>query len=327
MVNKAQIAILICCGAVVLCACAPASPSEAPLPAPSQVSPLASPLQTPGPDSPLAPSDSPLSQLDLLYHGPAGGNFQVFRRPPGQPPRQLTLSGISNAEPRWSPDGQTIAYTANLAEGRYELYLMNADGGNPRRLLKQNFAYNWGASWSPDGAQILFASNQSGMSQLYVVGLDGESPRQLTFEGNNFLGVWSPDGKRIAFTSDRSGSGDNEIYVMNADGSQVEQLTDNEVDDAAPAWSPDGRYLAYHSYEQGVFNIYLYEFATRRARALTREALATRFPTWSPDGRYVLCGQQLGEKEFQGLVIRVADGQIVERLPGAAALHARASAP
>lgn len=319
MTKKIPITLFVCGALAALCACSPTSP---PLDSPLPTSP---PLDSPLPAAP--PAGRALARLDLLYHGPAGGSLQIFRQPPGRPPRQLTLSGISNAEPRWSPDGRTIAYTANLAEGRYELYLMNADGSNPRRLLKQDFAYNWGASWSPDGAQILFASNQSGMSQLYVVGLDGENPRQLTFEGNNFLGDWSPDGKRIAFTSDRSESGDNEIYVMNADGSQVEQLTDNEVDDAAPAWSPDGKYLAYHSYEQGVFNIHLYDFAARRTRPLTREALATRLPSWSPDGNYVLCGQQVGENDFQGLVVRVADGQIIERLPGAAAMDARASAP
>lgn len=305
----------------VLSACAPASPP--------QPTPIASPIQTTAIsplDSPLPQASfalQPLSQMDLLYYSLQGGARHIFRRQPGRPPRQLTLSGLNNTEPRWSPDGRQIAYTANMAEGRYEIYLMNADGSDQRRLLKQDFAYNWGASWSPDGAQILFASNNSGFSQLYLVGLDGENPRQITFEGNNFLGAWSPDGRRIAFTSDRGGQGDNEIYVMNADGSQVEQLTDNAIDDAAPAWSPDGRYLAYHSYEQGVFNIYVYDFERRQSQALTREGLPVRFPVWSPDGRLILATQQRGEQEFDGLAIAFPTGQILERLPGAEDMRPR----
>ncbi|MCS7060503.1 MAG: DPP IV N-terminal domain-containing protein [Anaerolineae bacterium] len=314
---KHHLTLLGLCALTALVACAPANtPQSTPVASPIQATAL-SPL-----NSPLSPAD-PLAQLDLVYHSLQGGARHIFRRQPGRPPRQLTLNGLNNTEARWSPDGRQIAYTANMAEGRYELYVMNADGSDQRRLLKQDLAYNWGASWSPDGTQILFASNHSGFSQLYVVGLDGENPRQITFEGNNFLGAWSPDGRRIAFTSDRGGQGDNEIYVMNADGSQVEQLTDNAIDDAAPAWSPDGRYLAFHSYEQGVFNIYVYDLERRQSQAVTREALPVRFPAWSPDGRYILATQQPGEREFDGLVIAFPEGQVVQRLPGAEEMRAR----
>ncbi len=312
MSKKRSFFSLALCVAIALAACAPA---DAPAP-PADVltSPLASPL----------PAEDPLAKFDLVYYAFQGSSRHVFRRPPGQPPRRLTTDGLNNTEPRWSPDGRQIVYTANMAEGRYELYLMDADGGTPRRLLKQDFAYNWGASWSPDGRQILFASNESGLSQIYVVGLDGENPRRLTAEGNNFLPEWSPDGRRIAFTSDRGGEGDNEIYVMNADGSGVQQLTNNAIDDAAPSWSPDGKRLAYHSYEQGVFNIHLYDLERRQARPLTREALPVRFPAWTPDGRYVLATQELVERTtYEALVIDARSGQVVARLPMAEGLRAR----
>lgn len=288
------------------------APTDTPVP-PSLISPLESPL----------PNASVLDQYDLLYSSLQGGARHIFRKRPGAQPRQLTLSGIVNAEPRWSPDGKRIAYMAHLGGDRYEVYLMDADGSNPRRLLQRDFGYNWAPSWSPDGRLILFSSNRDGLANLYLVELDGRAPRRLTDEGNNFLGVWSPDGKRIAFTSDRRGEGDNEIYVMSADGSRLEQLTDNAVDDAAPAWSPDGRYIAYHSYQQGAHNIYVYDLQQRRTQALTREGYPVRHPSWTPDGRFVLATQQVGLEEYVGVVIAFPSGQIVERLPGAEWLQAR----
>lgn len=299
------------------CATAPESPSSRPSPD-LPVSPLQSPLV----------DDNLLRAYDLVYHALSGGARHIYRQPPNQPARQLTSSGLSNVEPDWSPDGAQIVYTASMADGRYELYVMNADGSNARRLLQQNFAYNWGGRWSPDGKQIAFASNESGYSQIYLVGLDGENPRQMTFEGNNFLPAWSPDGRRIAFTSDRSGGGDNEIYVMNNDGSQVEQITDNDVDDAAPAWSPNGKVLAYHSFEQGAFNIHLYDLDSRQSNPLTRESLPVRFPSWTPDGRHILATQELVEnKSYVLLVVDARNGQIISRLPDAQNARARLSAP
>lgn len=308
------------CTLLALSACGgtPEAPTLTPTDVPSPsviVSPLESPL----------PSASVLDAFDVVYDSRQEGSYHIYRKPPNQPPRRLTTSGASNVEPRWSPDGTQIAYTASTAADRYEIYLMNADGSAPRRLLQRDFGYNWAASWSPDGQQILFSSNWEGLANLYTVGLDGNAPRRLTDEGNNFLGVWSPDGKRIAFTSDRGGEGDNEIYIMNADGSGVEPLTNNAVDDAAPAWSPDGRYLAYHSYESGVHNIHVYDLQQRRSQALTREGLPVRFPSWTPDGRYILATQQVSQDEYVGLVIAFPYGQIVERLPGAERLQARRS--
>lgn len=320
------------------CGGVPESPTLMPASAPTPgalISPLESPMLTPtsaptlgaliSPFELLVPGISILELFDVVYDIRQEGSRHIYRKPPGRPPRRLTTSGVSNVEPRWSPDGAQIAYTASIEPGRYEIYLMNADGSAPRRLLQRDFGYNWAASWSPDGQQILFSSNYEGFAHLYVVGLDGSTPRRLTHEGNNFLGAWSPDGKRIAFTSDRGGEGDNEIYIMNADGSGVEPLTSNAVDDAAPAWSPDGRYIAYHSYESGVHNIYVYDLQQRRSWALTREGLPVRFPSWTPDGRYVLATQQVGQDEYVGVVIAFPRGQIIERLPGAERLQARLS--
>ena len=68
-------------------------------------------------------------------------------------------------------------------------------------------------------------------------------------EAGDFQPAWSPDGKTIAFDSDRDG--DREIYVMDADGANVRQLTSNDRFDGVPTWSPDGSYIAFQSDRDG----------------------------------------------------------------------------
>jgi tol-pal system beta propeller repeat protein TolB len=310
--------LALCIVGLTMAGCGPTSFEPVPTPL---MSPLASSVQSNEPADPLA-------GYDLVYaEAMPSGSRLVLRLQDGTT-RVLSQSG-SVAEPAWSPDGQRIAYTSGRQSGNYEIFIVDRNGNQDVPLLKRAFGYTWAADWSPDGTQILFSSNVEGLAQLYVVDLDGTTPRALTEPNtNSFFARWSPDGKRIAFTSDRSGSGDNEIFVMNGDGSQVQQLTDNDLDDAAPSWSPDGAMLAYHSYEQGVMNIHLYDLNSRRSRPLTREPLPVRFPHWTPDGRYVLATQEIVvNTQYEGVVIDARTGQIVQRIPNAQGLRAYRSNP
>ena len=126
-----------------------------------------------------------------------------------------------------------IAFSSNR-EGNSEIYVMDADGGNQRKLTN-NPLRDWYPSWSPDGEHIAFASGRDGNFEIYVMDADGGNQRRLT---NNPLWdrepSWSPDGKRIAFVSDREEN--DEIYVMDADGGNQRRLTNNDRGDRKPAW-------------------------------------------------------------------------------------------
>ena len=146
--------------------------------------------------------------------------------------------------PSWSPDGKRIVFSARR-EGHvvhnwdttYEIYVMDADGGNEQRLTN-NRNNELAPVWSPDGNRIAFAADRKGdfgNFEIYVMDADGGNEQRLT---NNrifdWFPSWSPDGERIAFMSRRDGN--SEIYVMDADGGNPQNLTNNRGSDGGPAW-------------------------------------------------------------------------------------------
>jgi dipeptidyl aminopeptidase/acylaminoacyl peptidase len=197
------------------------------------------------------------------------------------PPRPFT-AGPKDNQPRWSPDGTQLAFTAARGEKKpRQLYVMPADGGEPRRLteLKEDVTT---PVWSPDGTRIAFAARVRDeayeeeddkkrrprrftrlqfkldnvgwtgdrRSHIFVVAADGSSdPVQLT-DGDFEDGApfWSPDGSRIAFTSARSDDWDveveSDIYVVPADGGEPARLTDGDGRYQLGTFSPDGSQLA-----------------------------------------------------------------------------------
>ena len=156
----------------------------------------------------------------------------------------LTNNLIEDRYPAWSPDGERIAFSARR-EGHvvhnlditYEIYVMDADGGNQQRLT-DNRNNDWHPEWSPDGKRIAFAADRKGDSEkvdIYVMDADGGNQQKLT---NNRVWdsspSWSPDSERIVFNSNRDGK--SEIYAMDADGGNLQNLSNNPHSDFGPAW-------------------------------------------------------------------------------------------
>ena len=107
---------------------------------------------------------------------------------------------------------------------------------------------------------------------------------------------YSPDAKEIVFNSDRGGT--QQLYVMNADGSNVHRISYGEGTYATPVWSPRGDYVAFTKIKDGTFYIGLMRPDGSRER-LIAQGFLVEGPTWSPNGRFIVFGrQEKGKKAY-----------------------------
>jgi hypothetical protein len=188
---------------------------------------------------------------------------------------------------------------------------MNADGSNQTRLTNSS---DWDQypAWSPDGSRIAFQSTRDGISGIFVINADGSGLRRVTYTtgGIDYDPTWSPDGARIAFIKLDSNTDPNptDIYVVNADGSNLTKLT-NASRDWAPVWSPDGSRLAF---DCAGYSICAMDADGRNRVTLAQGSSEASFlePNWSPDGRKIAYSHYTFSEETatQEIFVMNADG-------------------
>jgi dipeptidyl aminopeptidase/acylaminoacyl peptidase len=221
----------------------------------------------------VQPDGSGLTQLTTTGHVGSGswspdGTRIIFPRfdestqtsdlfvmdPDGSHVHRLTdTPDVSEARPRWSPDGFRIAFEATPAQGPSGVYVMSADGSDVERLTTETLKAGR-PDWSPDGSRLVFDAMSAHpnindvvaqLSQIWVMDADGSDAHALTSgRSSNHSPRWSPAGDTIVFTHDR------DIYVMNVDSTGMTNLTPtSETDfyDRDPAWSSDGRRIVFAS--------------------------------------------------------------------------------
>ena len=121
-----------------------------------------------------------------------------------------------------------VAFHSNR-DGNFEIYTVDADGGNDTRLTT-NPADDLSPAWSPDGTKIAFTSDRDGQYDIYTMNADGSGQTRITNNpAADVTAAWSPDGTKIVFGSLRDGNG--EIYTMNSNGTGVTRITTNAAVD------------------------------------------------------------------------------------------------
>ncbi len=163
--------------------------------------------------------------------------------------RELTTGPNNNGFPSMSPDGIRVVYRTFGPAGE-GLRILNIATKTVTTLTD---GYDNFPLWSPRGDLIVFSRVEQGDYEIFTIKPDGTGVKQLTrTPGNDAHMGWSPDGEHIVFTSARMGFKDEviytnapqpygELFVMRYDGSDVQQLTDNQWEDGTPAWQPTRR--------------------------------------------------------------------------------------
>lgn len=139
------------------------------------------------------------------------------------------------AYPAWSPDGTTLLFSAGTP-GNLHLFTIRADGSDLRQLTAGGESDTEGG-WSPDGRSVAFVRGTSPARTVLVTRtLATGTERVFDFPWRNRSPSWSPDGERIAFASNMADNLDYELYVVRVDGTALQRLTDDEVQQRAPRW-------------------------------------------------------------------------------------------
>jgi Tol biopolymer transport system component len=183
-----------------------------------------------------------------------------------------------------SPDGERYVVSSRK-DGSSEIYIIDKDGNEETRLTHDEFE-NRDPCWSPGGFRIAFRSNRGGAWDIWLMNVDGSNLRQLTkFPGNDDLHGyqegpphWSPDGKLILFSSERGGNFD--LYLVQADGWALHNLTNSPSNEVWASWSPDGKQIAFDTDRDGNHEIYVMNVDGTGLRRITDHPAADQGPVW-----------------------------------------------
>jgi TolB protein len=175
----------------------------------------------------------------LAFVTTRNGNADIYviQAAESAPARPVTRSRADDVDPTWAPHELQIAFASNRA-GTYDIWTVGF--AEPLTRVTGSLGDDFEPTWSPDGKALAFTRRKPGTGNydIYTFDLQGRTLRRLTTDPAEDSGPsWSPDGTQIAFVSDRGG--DYDIYVMNADGSNEENFSDNAaLFDVAPNWRP-----------------------------------------------------------------------------------------
>jgi dipeptidyl aminopeptidase/acylaminoacyl peptidase len=216
-------------------------------------------------------------------------------------PRSLTIEKLymtrQVGRPTWSPDGNSIAFIANMS-GRNNLWVVPAEGGWPVQLTVSDQRQT-SPAWSPDGKWIAYQSDYDGDEQWDIFLVSPKTGKVVNLTQTREIAeinpTWSPDGRYLAYEVKPKTSAAYEIDIYDMVMREVKHLTTNTPQDKSnygPIWSKDGRYIIY-TQEQAKgtdSNVFVAEIATGKSTLLTAHEGEQRFSAndVSPDGKRVL---------------------------------------
>ena len=200
--------------------------------------------------------------------------------------RQLTQDGALGYGPKFSPDGNKVAYSSDKS-GYRDTYVIDLSS-KKRSIVAQFPGQNTGAAFSPNGSTLALSLSKDGNPEIYTLPAAGGTPTRLTnARGTDCSPTWSPDGNRIAYVSDERGSPS--IYIIPATGGEPERINTESSYTTEPDWSPDGKKIAY-SISSGGGQIGVYDLESKKARIVSSGS-GLESPSWTRNSRHLVCSQ------------------------------------
>jgi len=245
----------------------------------------------------------------------------------GKNVRKLAGAREYDYAPTWSPNGKMIAFVGYADDRGHRIYVMDADGSNPRGISTGTQGTIGTLAWSPDSTEIMYRAGDRN-SEIYIMNADGSAPRRLTnspeedsgpalspdgkqvvfsIDGDiaiintdgsglrvfkDVFGIdpsWSPDGKQIVFSGLTNDSSGRPLTIVNADGSGKKVVVaGNDISDAWASFSPDGKRILFTSNREGGSKLFTVNVDGTGLKTLTPKDGDDMDGAWSPDGTKIV---------------------------------------
>jgi Tol biopolymer transport system component len=193
--------------------------------------------------------------------------------------------------PAWSPTGDTLAFVSDET-GTDNIYVGTPPTREYRQLTQQSDGQKfYNIEWSPDGTQLVAYITSGSFDEIYVFdAITGEATQVfsgfLVSVGSSVR--WSPDSQRITFSVRGEGSDNYEnVFVVDSNGANLRQLTDDYSLYGSPDWSADGSELTFVALRSGVYSILVMNNQGQNVRDLIPDASSGLDPAWSPTGDWI----------------------------------------
>ncbi len=232
----------------------------------------------------------------IIFNSNRDGNENIYSiNIDGTGLTRLTGSTGSDLYPEVSPDGEKIAYTADIG-GVWQIMVMDWNGDNKKQITTGNHRCAY-PSWSYDGKYIYFEIYSDGDWEIYRIKSDGTEQKRLTFNRDSH--DWHPTGHPSEYMViyESGTTGHENIYVMNHDGSGKRKICTDGPRRRVPDVSPDGSKITYMRYSDRYADIWIMDYTGQNETRLNSNPEEDGHPSFSPDGKYIIYEERKGSRE------------------------------
>ena len=259
----------------------------------------------------LAPELSPDANK-IVFYSNRDGDFDIYSvKIDGTDLKNITNNNSQDYMPKWSYNGKKICYYSDET-GDTDVYIINEDGTQNKQVVN-NDAENYGAIWSYDDSKIFYVSNEGGNFDIYSIGIDGSKKIKLTsdeyFEESLSL---SPDGSKILYSSGQIDNTVFEVFVLDLNNMETNQLTNNMSYGRMPLWVQEGNKIIFSSDMEGYSEIYIMDTDGTKVLNLTNNGIDDYLINISKDGYNIFYEAFKEEDEAEFLMYDLKNSSIIK---------------